>query len=111
MRINLPNLSGLREIPSEMKEVVKYVVDFGEYIRSFTSKGIIPAENVSCESLTITNPSINPEWVEVEHGLGRTPLFFAVQSGGPAYILDSRLGMRTVQFLLSGGATLRIVIQ
>lgn len=111
MRISLPNLSGLREIPSEMREVVKFVVDFGEYIRSFTARGIIPAENVSHEAISITNPQVTPEWVEKEHSLGRAPLFFAVQTGGTAYILDSRLNERSVQFLLAGGATLRIIIQ
>ena len=111
MRINLPNLSGMREIPSEMKDIVRYIVDFGEYIRTFTSRGIIPAENVSYETIYLTNPGVTPEWVEVTHNLKRTPLFFAVQNGGTAYILDSRLNERSVQFLLAGGATLRVIIQ
>lgn len=111
MRISLPNLTGLREIPSEMREIVRYIVDFGEYIRAFTAGGIIPSENVSHEVLNISNQEISPEWIEVTHSLRRTPLFFSVQQGGPAYILDARLGERSVQFLLAGGATLRIIIQ
>lgn len=110
MRIALPSFSGLKELPSNMKEIVKVLEELGRNLVDFTSKGIITSDNLSTEVIRVINEDALSSWIEVKHSLKRQPIGFVFQSGGPGYVLDSELREKTCRFLLSGGVKVTLVL-
>jgi hypothetical protein len=110
MKITVPSFAGLKDIPQNMKEVIKILEDAFKAIASFTSNGFIARDNLSYEIVTIINDKGSRQMVTVTHSLKRVPLGFFIQTGAAASLTSYKFDEKSVTFMVTASTTTKIVL-
>ena len=110
MRITIPTLIGIKEMPVYMREVINILEQLVKELTILTANGTTIRDNVSHEVITLYNQESTQQWIRVTHKLEREPIGVLLQSGNFGSILDTRLRQRSAEFLLAPGSKITVVL-